>query len=181
MEFDRILETYGNHPSFVMMSGGNEAKTPKIDLLKELAQHGKKTDPRRLYATISNPEASGIKDEVPGDDYAIAHGSANGRRRMESFINRDAPETMGDYRATMAGRPVPQISHETGQWYVYPDLSEIDQYTGALRPVNFGALPRCRETRGRAFASAGFRQRHRQAFARTLQGGNRALTAHAGV
>jgi hypothetical protein len=54
---------------------------------------------------------------------------------MESFINRDAPETMGDYRATMAGRPVPQISHETGQWYVYPDLSEIDQYSGALRPV----------------------------------------------
>ena len=135
MEFDRILETYGNHPSFVLMSGGNEAKTPKIDLLKELVQHGKKTDPRRLYATISNPEASGIKDEVPGDDFAVAHGSAGGRRRMESFINRDAPETMGDYRATMAGRQVPQISHETGQWYVYPDLTEIDDYTGALRPV----------------------------------------------
>jgi hypothetical protein len=134
-EFHRILETYGNHPSFVLMSGGNEAKTPQIDLLRELARHGKKTDPRRLYATISNPEASGIKDEVPGDDFAVAHGSANGRRRMESFINRDAPETMGDYRATMAGRPVPQISHETGQWYVYPDLSEIDKYTGALRPV----------------------------------------------
>ncbi len=134
-EFDRILETYGNHPSFVMMSGGNEAKTPKIDLLKELAQHGKTMDPRRLYATISNPEASGIKDEVPGDDFAVAHGSANGRRRMEPYFNRDAPETMGDYRGTMAGRPVPQISHETGQWYVYPDLSEIDQYNGALRPV----------------------------------------------
>ena len=134
-EFDRILETYGNHPSFVLMSGGNEAKTPKIDLLKELAQHGKKTDPRRLYATISNPEASGIRDEVPGDDFAVAHGSAGGRRRMEPYFNRDSPETMGDYRATMAGRPVPQISHETGQWYVYPDLSEIDRYTGALRPV----------------------------------------------
>lgn len=134
-EFDRILETYGNHPSFVMMSGGNEAKTPQIDLLKELAQHGKKTDPRRLYATISNPEASGIKDEVAGDDFAVAHGSANGRRRMEPYFNRDAPETMGDYRGTMEGRPVPQISHETGQWYVYPDLAEIEQYTGALRPV----------------------------------------------
>jgi len=134
-EFERILETYGNHPSFVMMSGGNEAKTPQIGLLKELAQHGKKTDPRRLYATISNPEASGIKDEVPGDDFAVAHGSANGRRRMEPYFNRDAPETTGDYRGTMAGRPVPQISHETGQWYVYPDLTEIDQYSGALRPV----------------------------------------------
>lgn len=135
-EFDRILETYGNHPSFVMMSGGNEAKTPQIDFLKELAQHGKKVDPRRLYATISNPEASGIRDEVPGDDFAVAHGSEHGRRRMEPYFNRDAPETMGDYRGTMVGRPVPQISHETGQWYVYPDLSEIDKYAaGALRPV----------------------------------------------
>jgi hypothetical protein len=135
MEYERILETYGNHPSFVLMSGGNEAMTPEIGLLKELAQHGKQTDPRRLYASISNPEASRIKDEVPGDDFAVAHGSAKGRRRMEPYFNRDAPETVGDYRATMAGRPVPQISHETGQWYVYPDLSEIEQYTGALRPV----------------------------------------------
>ena len=134
-EFDRILETYGNHPSFVLFSGGNEAKTPKIDFLKSLVVRGKTNDPRRLYATISNPEASGIKDEVPGDDFAVAHGSAGGRRRMEPYFNRETPETVGDYRATMAGRPVPQISHETGQWYVHPDLSEIEKYSGALRPV----------------------------------------------
>ena len=30
---------------------------------------------------------------------------------------------------------MPQISHETGQWYVYPDLGEITKYTGVLRPV----------------------------------------------
>ena len=134
-EFDRILADYGNHPSFVLMAGGNEAKTPKIDFLKALVQRGKANDPRRLYASISNPEASGIRDEVPGDDFAVAHGSAGGRRRMEPYFNRDAPETVGDYRATMVGRPVPQISHETGQWYVYPDLSEIEAYRGALRPV----------------------------------------------
>ena len=134
-EFDRILETYGNHPSFVLFCGGNEAKTPKIDFLKSLVARGKANDPRRLYATIANPEASGILDEVPGDDFAIAHGSAGGRRRLEAFVNRAPPETTGDYRATMAGRPVPQISHEVGQWYVYPDLSEVERYTGALRPV----------------------------------------------
>lgn len=134
-EFDRILEAYGNHPSFVLFSGGNEAKTPKIDFLKSLVVRGKANDSRRLYATISNPEASGIQDEVAGDDFAVAHGSAGGRRRMEPYFNRDAPETVGDYRATMAVRPVPQISHETGQWYVYPDLSEIEKYSGALRPV----------------------------------------------
>jgi hypothetical protein len=134
-EFDRILSAYGNHPSFVQMTMGNEAKTPQIDFLKQLVRRGKERDPRRLFATISNPEASGIRDEVPGDDFAVAHGSAKGRRRMEPFFNRDAPETMGDYRATIEGRPVPQISHETGQWYVYPDLAEIGRYTGVLRAV----------------------------------------------
>ena len=134
-EWQRILETYGNHPSFVLMTGGNEAKTPEIGLLKDLVRSSRESDPRRLYASICNPEASGILDEVPGDDFAVAHGSANGRRRMESFVNREPPETTGDYRATMVGRPVPQISHEVGQWYVYPDLSEIETYSGALRPV----------------------------------------------
>jgi hypothetical protein len=72
---------------------------------------------------------------VPGDDFAVAHGSAHGRRRMESAFNNEMPETLRDYRATTQNNPVPQISHETGQWYVYPDLGEIAKYTGLLRPV----------------------------------------------
>lgn len=132
-EFNRILQTYGNHPSFVLMTMGNEAKTRKIDFLKTLVKLGRESDPRRLYATISNPEASGIRDEVPGDDFAVAHGGSKGRRRMEAGFG-SPPETLGDYRATTE-RPVPMVSHEVGQWYVYPDLSEIDRYTGVLRPV----------------------------------------------
>lgn len=132
-EFNRILETYGNHPSFVLMTMGNEAKTPKIEFLKSLVKLGRESDPRRLYATISNPEASRIKDEVPGDDFAVAHGGSKGRRRMEGGFG-SPPETLGDYRATTE-RPVPMVSHEVGQWYVYPDLSEIERYTGVLRPV----------------------------------------------
>jgi hypothetical protein len=134
-EFDRILATYGNHPSFVQMTMGNEAKTRKIEFLKELVKRGRAADNRHLYASISNPEASSIEDEVPGDDFAVAHGSAHGRRRMESAFNNEMPETFRDYRATTQNNPVPQISHETGQWYVYPDLGEIAKYTGLLRPV----------------------------------------------
>ena len=136
-EFDRILETYGNHPSFVQTTMGNEAKATQLDFLKELVKRGRDRDRRHLYASISNPEAAAILDEVPGDDFAVAHGSSKGRRRMHDIdgFNRAAPETVGDYRATMEGRPVPQISHEVGQWYVYPDLSEIAKYSGVLRPV----------------------------------------------
>ena len=137
-EFDRILDTYGNHPSFMQITMGNEAKTKEIDFLKGLVKRGREHDNRHLYATISNPEASGVKVEVPGDDFAVAHGSAKApfRRRMNGFFSRNAPETMVDYRPTMEGRPVPQIAHEVGQWYVYPDLSEIAKYTGVLKPVN---------------------------------------------
>jgi hypothetical protein len=134
-EFDRIVDTYGNHPSFVLMTMGNEAKIRDYTFLKELVQRGHKRDRRHLYATISNPEAGGYRDECPGDDFAVAHGSRRGRRRMEPYFNRNTPETEGDYRNTMVDRPVPQMSHETGQWYVYPDISEIEKYTGVLDPV----------------------------------------------
>ena len=134
-EFDRIIDTYGNHPSFVLMTMGNEAKIRDYTFLKELVKRGRRKDPRHLYATISNPEAGGFKDECPGDQFAVAHGSRKGRRRMESFINRQTPETMGDYSRTMVGRPVPQICHEMGQWYVFPDISEIDKYRGVLDPA----------------------------------------------
>ena len=135
-EFDRIINSYGNHPSFVLMTMGNEAQSRDYSFLQELVERGRKKDGRHLYATISNPGAGGFKDEYPGDDFAVAHDSKNGRRRMEAYFNRNQPETMGDYAYTMKGRPVPQISHEIGQWLVYPDVSEIGRYKGVLRPIN---------------------------------------------
>jgi len=135
-EFDRILDTYGNHPSFVLMTMGNEAKTRQIDFLKELVKRGRSRDSRHLYASIANPEASSIPGEVPGDEFVILHNSPRGPRRLQYFINRNQPETLLDYRRSTETSPVPVISHEVGQWYVYPDLSEIAKYTGVLKPVN---------------------------------------------
>ena len=105
-EFDRILDTYGNHPSFVQMTMGNEAKTRKIELLKEMVKRGRSEDNRTLYACISNPEASGIEDEVPGDDFAVAHGSAHGRRRMEPYFNNGRPRRSGR---------LPRAQHKTAR------------------------------------------------------------------
>ncbi len=147
-EFDNILREYGNHPSFVLMCMGNEAKTPKIDFLKELVVRGKKHDPRHLYASIANPEASNILDEVEGDDFAIAHGGRDGRRRLETVFNISPPETRGDYYESIKNRPVPQISHEIGQWNVYPDLNEIKKYTGALDPVHLKYFSKSAEAEG---------------------------------
>ena len=47
------------------------------------------------------------------------------------------PETRTDYRAYIAARSVPVVSHEIGQWCVYPNFDEMTKYTGYLKPRNF--------------------------------------------
>lgn len=48
------------------------------------------------------------------------------------------PETRVDYRGFIAKHPgVPVISHEIGQWCVYPNFEEIPKYAGCLKPKNF--------------------------------------------
>ena len=50
-EADRILRSYGNHPSFVMMLYGNEpGGDHHKEYLSKWVAHYKQTDPRRLYS-----------------------------------------------------------------------------------------------------------------------------------
>ena len=56
---------------------------------------------------------------------------------LESRINAKPPETTTDYRDYIQKRSVPVISHEIGQWCVYPNFDEIPKYTGYLKPKNF--------------------------------------------
>ena len=44
---------------------------------------------------------------------------------------------MFDYRQAVAEYDKPIISHEIGQWCVYPNFEEIVKYTGVLKPKNF--------------------------------------------
>jgi hypothetical protein len=141
VELDRILDTYGNHPSFCLFSMGNEFRGG--DLLDQWVKHGRDKDPRHLYTSTSNPEAMRRFLPAPYDQYLVAHsGQVNGQhvsRRMENVFDRLPPETAGDYRATLAGISIPVVSHEVGQWAIYPDLREIAAYTGVLHPLNFEA------------------------------------------
>jgi len=152
-EFYRILDTYGNHPSFVFYSNGNEAKTGKIDFLIELTNKGKKHDPRRLYTMISNPDASGSTEGFECDEFLVSHYSRKGRgrhapkypRRLEPEYNRRTPSTMADYRNSFLVQK-PYMSHELGQWYVYPDVRTIEKYTGAVDPRNLRSFKEILET-----------------------------------
>ena len=118
-EVKRILDTYGNHPSFGMLCMGNELGGD-AGFLGKLVRTGKERDPRHFY-TNSTAWSWG-----PDDDYNVA-----------VIRGLHGPSTDADFRADDAGSRVPIVSHEVGQWAVYPKLDEIRKYTGVLRPRNF--------------------------------------------
>ncbi len=140
-ELLKILNEYGNHPSFCMMCMGNELRGD-YEMLAEFVELGRKKDNRHLYSAAANNAAEprvGIKPNK-GDQYYVAHESRiNGEcvnRRCEAIFNKERPETTSDYAETLKGINVPTISHEVGQWEVYPDFEEIKKYTGVLRAKN---------------------------------------------
>ena len=57
---------------------------------------------------------------------------------MSSRINADPPSTDFDFRDFLSRHDdKPTISHEIGQWCVYPNFDEIKKYTGPLKAKNF--------------------------------------------
>ncbi len=133
-EAGRILKYYGNHPSFVMMLAGNEPGGDKhVAYLKQWVAHWKAKDPRRLYSSGAGwPQIPENQFHVTPDPRIQGWGQG-----LASRINGRPPETTTDYRAYIAARQLPVVSHEIGQWCVYPNFDEIPKYTGYLKPRNF--------------------------------------------
>ncbi len=133
-ESKRILRAYGNHPSFCMLAYGNEpAGKNHKRFLGELVEHWKEEDCRRLYTSAAGwpiiPENQFHSTPKPR---IHAWGSGLGCR-----LNAKPPETQTDYREFTGQYEVPVVSHEIGQWCVYPNFAEMKKYTGVLRPRNF--------------------------------------------
>jgi len=133
-EGDRILKAYGNHPSFCMLAYGNEpAGRNQRRWLGELVTYWKRKDPRRLYTSAAGWPI------IPENDY---HSTPAPRiqawgQGLRSRINARPPETVTDYRDFVGRYDVPVVSHEIGQWCVYPNFDEIEKYTGVFRAGNF--------------------------------------------
>ncbi|MDR1814257.1 MAG: hypothetical protein LBR18_05355 [Tannerella sp.] len=140
-EWKKILDTYGNHPSFCLFSCANELFT--TDVTAPLIAKAKQYDPRHLYTCTSHPWQPNRSD----DYYVTAWGVDNkqnvgiqwggGDVVSVTRFNTDAPETASDYTDAVNGIEAPVVSHEMGQWAVYPDLAEIPKYTGTIRNYNF--------------------------------------------
>jgi hypothetical protein len=133
-ETDRILKYYGNHPSFVLMPYGNEPGGARhAAWLAKWVSHYKAQDPRRLWTSGAGwPQLAENQWHSTPDPRVQSWGGG-----LKSRINGRPPETRTDYRSYISARKVPVISHEIGQWCVYPNFDEIPKYTGYLKPKNF--------------------------------------------
>ncbi len=133
-ETDRILRYYGNHPSLLLMLHGNEpgGKNHKAYLAKWV-EHYRARDSRRLWSSGAGwPELP--ENQWNCDPHPRIQAWGGG---LKSRINAKPPETTTDYRDYIQKRSVPVVSHEIGQWCVYPNFDEIKKYTGYLKPKNF--------------------------------------------
>ncbi|WP_236262921.1 sugar-binding domain-containing protein [Aggregatimonas sangjinii] len=139
-EAEKMLRDYGNHPSFIFMALGNELQGD-ISVLNKMTAELKKKDNRHLYATtaFSFQKPTGERPETE-DEYFVAQWTDKGWIRGQGIFNDKPPHFNADYSANSDHIEIPLISHEIGQYAVYPDMSEISKYTGVLEPLNFIAI-----------------------------------------
>ncbi|MCG6189546.1 sugar-binding domain-containing protein [Maribellus maritimus] len=133
-ESKRIVEKYGNHPSFVMMAYGNEPGGPNhIKFLTDFVSYWKEEDNRRVYTSAAGWPAIEVNQY-----HDIPHPRIQGwGEELNSIINSEAPTTSYDWSDKVTKDGTPVVSHEIGQWCVYPNFKEIEKYSGVLKPKNF--------------------------------------------
>jgi hypothetical protein len=114
---------YGNEPA-----GDDQEKW-----LTGFVEHWKNKDPRRLYSSGAGWPLLDVTD-FNSTAYPRIQGWGEG---LNSRINAKPPSTDYDWSERIAGVNKPTVSHEIGQWCVYPDFKEIPHYTGILHARNF--------------------------------------------
>lgn len=137
-EGERMIREYGNHPSWVMFTMGNELKGDYA-VLDQLETHFRALDPQLLYSSTTYPSSPRGKTPEPPDDYYISLETTNGRVRGQYILNDTMPNTISNYSAAASALAVPLVSHEVGQYCVYPNPAEIPKYA-ALRPIALEAI-----------------------------------------
>ncbi len=133
-ESERMIESYGNHPSFCMMAYGNEPGGPNYQsFLTEFVNYWKNKDKRRIYVSAAGWPNLDVNDYLNTPDPRI---QAWGEE-MRSIINAEPPKSDYDWETRIEMFTQPVVSHEIGQWCVYPDYKEIAKYDGVVRAKNF--------------------------------------------
>ncbi|MBQ9765665.1 MAG: hypothetical protein IJW18_05675 [Lachnospiraceae bacterium] len=135
-ETKRIIDSFGNHPSFVMLSPSNEPSGDWYEPLMDWVRYAKGLDSHRLYTLQSGWPIPCPSEEITETDYLYYHRSGQGPfgggtiRGKKGWGGRD-------YTPSLEGVKHPVICHELGQWCSYPDFDIINKFTGYMRPGNY--------------------------------------------
>ena len=119
-EFQRMVDTYGNHPSFCTMTLGNEYGGTS-ELLTRWVDMLIQRDPRHLYSSASSAQTTANRQWTESARGRGIHGA----------------DTLRDLREVVANDLRPTIGHEIGQWMYFPDFNEIKKWRGVMALKNF--------------------------------------------
>ncbi|MBQ6408526.1 MAG: hypothetical protein IJJ64_10885 [Butyrivibrio sp.] len=147
-EMREILRTYGNHPSFVMLTWGNElqADDAGIGEMHRLLDIAHRLDKTRLFAWGSNNFYGANGTDSESDFFTSARykdrhiresgtkGIFNTRYASSDF---DFEYVMEDLRKEY-NKPV--FSFEVGQYEILPDFDEIETFKGVTRADNLAIV-----------------------------------------
>lgn len=127
-ETKRIIDTYGNHPSFCMMAYGNEPSGHYVGYLEKWVDFFRQYDSRHVYTGASTGRSWKI---IENSDFIV-----RSPPRGLNWSNKQ-PESTFDYRDKTENQNRPYVTFEMGQWCVFPNFEEIKKYTGPLKARNF--------------------------------------------
>lgn len=126
-ELERMIQAYGNNPSFVMMCIGNELGNSDFDVMESWLKKYHESDKRRLYS-VSTARKIMSSDQYMATHYIDKLGATRGIKGGASLD--------WDFEDVYSKSSIPVLAHEIGQWPVYPKWSEIKKYTGVLKARN---------------------------------------------
>lgn len=151
-ELEETLRMLANHPSFVMLTFGNELAAHETghERMRELLKFARQLDDTRLYAEASNPHYGELGCEKESDFYTAQQFRQYPLRAtfadMKGYLNHSYPGACTDYSVSMEELRKeydgPVFSFEVGQYEVLPEFGELDHFRGVCLPENLSLIRR---------------------------------------
>ena len=131
-EMENIVTALHLHPSWVMLSNGNELiyRTDGHPRLLELSARGKELDPTRLYT--DNTGFGQMPAPSRPVDYYIQSCNWHPPKKIYDAATNNTNE---DFSAVTAYADRPVVGHEHGQFTMYVRPAEAEKYKGVIRPT----------------------------------------------
>lgn len=134
-----VLKAYGSHPSFLIFAVGNEMNG-ELAAFEQLIRGYREVRDDLLFTQGANNFLETPVCSREDDLWVIMRTAQAGGNIRASFSHNDLPlghiqgkerqNTMHTYEEPLRASGLPLISHEVGQYQVFPDLNEGESYQG---------------------------------------------------